>query len=89
MAREPDTISLQSLLNRKVVDPAGRSLGRVVDFEAERCGDELCVTHLLVGRGAWRSRFAWGGGPAGRRIPWEEIERFSPAIQVRREGREG
>jgi len=70
-------------LGRVVVDGAGRRLGRVVECLAEPRGDELCVTALLIGPGAWRGRFGPGRGNHGRRVSWDAITALAPHITVR------
>ncbi len=77
------TVRLQELMGRVVVDAAGRRLGRVVECLAERRGDDLCVTALLIGPGAWRGRFGPGRGNHGRRVSWDAIAALAPHIIVR------
>jgi sporulation protein YlmC with PRC-barrel domain len=77
------TVRLQEVLGRVVVDAAGRHLGRVVDCVAEAQGDELRVTALLVGPGAWAARFGPKPGQGGRRVPWEDIAALAPHITLR------
>ncbi len=77
------TVRLQELMGRVVVDAAGRRLGRVVECLAERRGDDLCVTALLIGPGAWRGRFGPGRGNHGRRVSWDAITALAPHITVR------
>jgi sporulation protein YlmC with PRC-barrel domain len=79
----PTTVRLQELTGRVVVDAAGRRLGRVVDVVAEPWGDELRVTTLLVGPGAWAARFSSTGREGGRRVPWQEIAALTPCIVLR------
>jgi sporulation protein YlmC with PRC-barrel domain len=78
-----ETIRAQALMGRKVRDASGKELGRVYDMETARRGDDLCVTALLVGPGAWLTRFGWTEHEHGRRVPWEEIESLSPHLIVR------
>ena len=77
------TVRLQEVIGRVVVDATGRRLGRVVECLAEPQGDELCVTALLVGPGAWRGRFGPGRGNQGRRVHWDTITALAPHITVR------
>jgi len=79
----PATVRVQELIGRVVVDAAGRRLGRVVDVMAEPWNDELRVTTLLVGPGAWAARFGATGRERGRRIRWEEIAALAPRITLR------
>ncbi len=80
--RRPRTIRVRELLGRVVVDGSGRRLGRVVECVAEPRGDELRVTALLVGPGAWTRRFGWATRDGGRRVPWEAIAALSPRITL-------
>jgi sporulation protein YlmC with PRC-barrel domain len=82
----PATIRAQELLGRKVYDRDGKKLGRVYDMETGRVGDELRVISLAVGIGTWITRFGWDPSPHGKRIPWADVESFSPHIVVRRQG---
>ena len=82
-ARGAATVRLQELMGRVVVDAAGRRLGRVAECLAEPRGDELCVTALLIGPGAWRGRFGPGRGNQGHRVRWDDITALAPHIRVR------
>ncbi len=77
------TVRLQELMGRVVVDATGRRLGRVVECLAERRGDDLCVTTLLVGPRAWIGRFGSGSGNRGRQVRWDDIVALAPHIMVR------
>lgn len=76
-------IGLNQLLGRGVEDAEGKRLGRVVDCLAEREGDQLRVTALMVGRGAWLNRFGWAKGMGGHVLKWQEIETLTPCIRIR------
>jgi sporulation protein YlmC with PRC-barrel domain len=88
---------LSELLERKVVTESGRKLGHVHDVRAERRGDRLVVTAVLVGRRAYLEHFGLGIG-AGRQgtklrtsaltVPWESVVRFSAGTVVVRDGTE-
>jgi sporulation protein YlmC with PRC-barrel domain len=75
------------LVGRSVRDERGRRLGRVCELEAEREGEELCVSALIVGSRSWLERFGWAVEPAGRRIAWEQVLHVTPEIVVRSEGK--
>ena len=77
------TVRLQELMGRQVVDAGGRRVGRVVDFQVERCGDQLCVVALTAGPRTWVARFGWASPDRARHIAWEEIERLDPEIVLR------
>lgn len=78
------TIYAQELVGRKVYDAHGKFLGRVYDFVAEREGDDLCITGLLVGARTWISRFGWTRQDHGLKVPWEQVADLSPNITLRR-----
>jgi len=80
--RAAPTIRLQELRGRPVHDAAGQRLGRVVDCIAEQQGDDLRVTALLVGPGAWAARFGWATRDRGRVVRWEEIAALAPHITL-------
>lgn len=77
------TLRLQQLMGRRVVGADGRHMGRVVECLAEADGDELRVVGLLVGPGAWITRFGSAGKHAGRFVPWEDIVTLTPRITLR------
>jgi sporulation protein YlmC with PRC-barrel domain len=74
---------VHELLGREVRAADGRRIGRVYDLAADKRGDELCVTGLLVGPSAWLERFGWTKRPHGRTVPWEDIASLQPAIVLR------
>jgi sporulation protein YlmC with PRC-barrel domain len=80
------TITAQTLVGRKVVDAAGKKVGRVYELEAKRVGNELCVTAVLIGVGSWLTRFGWTDRGHGRRVPWEQVNGLSPHITLRPDG---
>lgn len=81
-------VKLELLLGRRVVDINGQRVGRIEEVLADRDGDELLVTHYLVGRYGLFERFsiyhvgigllrylgsrAQSGNP--HRIPWEKMD---------------
>src|SRR5947209_6550619 len=77
-------LTAQSLIDRRVVDAHGRKLGHVYDVIAERRGDDLCVTHLLVGARAWIVRFGWANDSSARHIPWGDVADLGPPIRLNR-----
>jgi sporulation protein YlmC with PRC-barrel domain len=83
-SRGEEVVYLQALLTRDVVDRDGRRLGRVWEVMAEREGDALCISAVVVGVDAWPGRFGSKRGTSGTVIPWEEIDVLSPRIVVRR-----
>jgi sporulation protein YlmC with PRC-barrel domain len=84
-----NTVRLEDLIGRRVYGADGRKLGRVYDFLAERKGDDLRVTTLLLGPRVWLSRFGWGAKQHGLQVRWEEIDRLSPDIRLRESGEGG
>jgi sporulation protein YlmC with PRC-barrel domain len=87
MTRHEDAkqISLQSLVLREVVTTRGKHLGRIYDFVAERRGDDLCVTQLVVGPAAMVTRFGWKRQGNARKVPWESITALQPQVRVQDE----
>jgi sporulation protein YlmC with PRC-barrel domain len=77
-------VLLQTILYVEVVDANGKRLGRVSDVVAERRGEDLCVTHLIVGARGWIGRFGPFGKNEGRHIPWEQISELGSPIRLRR-----
>jgi len=81
-------VRLELLLGRRVVDINGARVGRIEEVLADRGGDELLVTHYLVGRYGLFERFSIlhiGIGllrPLGsraqsahpHRIPWDKLD---------------
>lgn len=76
------TVRLFELLGQDVFTADGRRIGRVYDIVAEKQGDELAVTELLVGPSAWLERFGWTKSAHGRQIPWEAVASFEPRITL-------
>lgn len=75
------------LVGKMVIDGDGRAVGRVADVIAERRGESLCVTGLLVGPGALLRRIAFrrwpfGDAPLAQFVPWERIERIERRIYL-------
>jgi sporulation protein YlmC with PRC-barrel domain len=87
MARK---IRLEDLLGRRVVDPSGRSVGRIESVHAEQHDGELLATEFRVGAYALLDRLAGSsvvrgflaGTPGLRphlvRIRWDEIDLSDP-----------
>jgi sporulation protein YlmC with PRC-barrel domain len=85
-------VKLELLLGRRVVDANGERIGRIEEVLADRHGDELLVTHYLVGRYGLFERFSiyhvgtgllrYLGGQAQsarpHRIPWEKLDLSDP-----------
>ena len=85
-------VRLELLLNRKVVDASGRKVGRIEEVLAHQEGDELLVTHYLVGSYALAQRFSirhFGVGllrflgarahsEKPHRIPWDKLDLADP-----------
>ena len=81
-------VKLELLLGTRVVDSNGERVGRIEEVLADRDGDELLVTHYLVGRYGLFERFSilhigigilrYLGSRAQsahpHRIPWEKMD---------------
>lgn len=77
------------LLGKRVVAADGRQLGRIVDLVAERRGERLCVTALLVGRAGLARRIGVARWPLRRlhlapshRIPWRLVTRIGGEVYL-------
>lgn len=85
-------VKLELLLGCRVVDIDGGRVGRIEEVLADRSGDELLVTHYLVGRYGLFERFSiyhvgigllrYLGSRAEsahpHRIPWEKMDLSDP-----------
>ena len=88
---------LTELLHREVRTESGRKLGHVHDVRAERRGDRLLLTGVLVGRRALLEHFGIGiadgsRGPklrtAANVVAWSSVVRVSEGAVVVRDGTE-
>jgi sporulation protein YlmC with PRC-barrel domain len=88
---------LSELLHRQVVTESGRKLGHVHDIRAERRGDRLFLTGVVVGRRGYLEHFGIGigAGRAGTKlrtsakpVPWDAVVRFAAGKLVVRDGTE-
>jgi sporulation protein YlmC with PRC-barrel domain len=82
------TLRYHQLIGKRVVSADGQIVGRVADLTAERSGDALVVTALLVGPTAFLRRLGLGRWlpfverrPC--RVPWRAIERIDDRIRLR------
>ncbi|MEA2326061.1 MAG: hypothetical protein QOE68_1020 [Thermoanaerobaculia bacterium] len=85
-------VKLELLLGTRVVDVDGERVGRIEEVLADRDGDELFVTHYLVGRYALFERFSIYHVGIGllrylgsrsqsarpHRIPWDKMDLSDP-----------
>jgi len=58
MSTMKNEVKLELLLGTRVVDVHGEHVGRIEEVLADRAGEELLVTHYLVGRYALFERFS-------------------------------
>jgi sporulation protein YlmC with PRC-barrel domain len=88
---------LSELLHRKVITESGRKLGHVHDVRAERKGDRLLITGVLVGRRGLLEHFGLGIADgkqdsnlrtAAELVPWEAVVRLASGKVVVRDGTE-
>lgn len=77
------SVSAQALLGREVHDAGGRKIGKLREIEVGRAGDDLCITAILLGLGAWYTRFGWNAQSYGNRIPASDILEYGPVIRLR------
>lgn len=85
-------VRLELLLGRRVVDANGAKVGRIEEVLAERDGEELLVTHYLVGTyalfqrlsirhfglGLLRMLGARAQSEKPHRIPWDKLDLSDP-----------
>ena len=83
-------MTLQSLLNKRVITADGACLGRIYDFRARREGPNVVVTHLRVGVAAWGHRLHLHGvlrwllsAAQEMDIPWEAIAAVGTHISLK------
>jgi hypothetical protein len=72
-------VRLEDLVGRRVLDRAGRSVGRIGEVRAERRGNVHEVTEYLLGSGAFLERLAIVTRLFGRRprvlvARWDQID---------------
>lgn len=78
----------QQLLGKRVIAADGESVGRVADLVAERRGEELQVTALLVGNASLLRRIAFRRlalfrvAPP-RKVPWSLIAEITDVVRLR------
>src|SRR4051794_24880607 len=83
-------MTLQTLLNKKVITADGKVVGKVYDFKAATEGSTIIVTHIRVGAAAWLMRLGilgWltqrGLRKHGFDLPWEAIATADSAIHLK------
>jgi sporulation protein YlmC with PRC-barrel domain len=83
-------MTLQTLLDKRVLTADGACVGRVYDFTAIRDGREIRITHVCVGVAAWIARLRLPGAlrwlfrlAPGFRIPWEAIARVDRDVHLK------
>jgi sporulation protein YlmC with PRC-barrel domain len=88
---------VRQVLDHEVVDSNNVPCGMVDDLELEGGpGEELRVTALLVGPGAWTKRLpsAFEGlarlvfGARATRVPWSEVESVTERVKLKSEAEE-
>lgn len=65
--------ALSELLGRKVVDQAGRRVGRVYEAKAHWEGDAVVIDELVLSRSGMRRRLRGPGGPDREAVPWDSV----------------
>ena len=81
------TVHIELLLGRKVHDPEGRRVGRILEVHAEPEGKDCVVREYLLGAAALLTRLGISAGrlvglPAHRepiRVPWDQMDLSDPA----------
>lgn len=83
---ENSRIRADELIGRRMVNISGKRIGYVHDLRAERIGNQLCVTALMVGPRAWLVKLGVSRG-LGREVVWENIVELGATIRVRGDGK--
>jgi sporulation protein YlmC with PRC-barrel domain len=85
-------MTLQALLNKRVLTGDGHSIGHVYDFRARSDNSTIHITHIRVGMAAWVSRlglhrgFGWLlRGMQLCDIPWEAIAAVDSTVNLKPE----
>jgi hypothetical protein len=81
------TVHFELLLGRKVHDPEGRRVGRILAVRAEAEGEDCVVREYLLGTAALLTRLGISAGrlvglPVHRepiRVPWDVMDLRDPA----------
>jgi hypothetical protein len=83
-------MTLETLLNLRVVTDDGAEIGKIFDFRARRQGGDVIVTHILVGAAAWVGRLrppGWLRWLFGRthefELPWVAIDSVDRQVRLR------
>lgn len=83
-------MTLQTLLNKRVVADDGAYMGKVFDFRARCQGPEVVVTHIRVGVATWVGRLRLQGWlrrlfseARELELPWEAIGAVEDDIRLK------
>jgi hypothetical protein len=84
-------IHIELLLSKRVLDPAGKSVGRIEEIFAEQQGEESVVKEYLIGPAAMLERLSawtlglpmsdflrWGKIGNRYRVPWDKLDLSDP-----------
>lgn len=80
------TVQLELLLGRKVLDPEGKKVGRILAVRAEPAGEDCVVREYLLGTAALLTRLGLSarrliGVPIRRKplcVPWDLMDLSDP-----------
>jgi len=81
-----NSVHFELLLGRKVLDPEGRRVGRILAVRAEPAGEDYVVREYLLGTAALLTRLGISAGrlfglPVHReptRVPWDRMDLKDP-----------
>lgn len=83
-------MTLQTLLNKKVITADGKCLGKIYDFKAATEGSDIIITHIRVGMVAWLVRLGIPGWlkrrdleQHGFDLPFEAIASVDSAVRLK------
>ncbi len=78
-------VHIEAIVGRKVLDPDGRSIGRLEEVRVEQQGTRYVVSEYLIGQGALLERLSVGtvrrreaGVTGGYRAWWHQLDLADP-----------
>lgn len=80
-------MSYHELVGKRVFTADGQAIGRIADLVAERQGERLCVTRLLVGRTGLARRIGFGRSTLIHLatpwdVPWSLVVQIGRHVQL-------
>lgn len=76
----------REIIGMRVLDADGKTVGRIIDLEAEPYGGTLCVTALLLGPAALVRRIGlkrpFLGSQHPTRVPWQRVAAIDGSVRL-------